>query len=249
MISWPLLVATEAEAPRLAMKTLGMIGGMSWQSTMPYYDVVNRAVAERLGGYHSAKILLLSVDFAEIEACMSSSRWEEAGKMLGDAAARLEGAGAELLLLCTNTLHKVAPQIEARIRIPFLHIVDAAAEEIRRVGARRVGLLATRFTMEQDFYRDRLAGHGIQTLVPDEADRAEVHRIIFDELVHGRAEDASRREVRRIAAALADRGAQGVVLACTELAMILGPGDAPCPVFDTTELHARAGAARALDGS
>ena len=231
------------------MKTLGMIGGMSWQSTMPYYSVVNRAVAERLGGYHSAKILLLSVDFAEIEARMRPGRWEEAGELLASAAATLEAAGADLLLLCTNTLHKVAPQIEARVRIPFLHIVDAAAEELQRSGTRRVGLLATRFTMEQDFYRDRLAGHGIESLIPDEEDRAAVHRIIFDELVHGRAEEASRREVRRIAAGLAQWGAQGVVLGCTELAMVLGPEDAPCPVFDTTELHARIAASRVLDAS
>ena len=180
---------------------------------------------------------------------MHSGRWREAGELLADAAATLESAGAELLLLCTNTLHKVAPQIEARVRIPFLHIVDAAADELRRVGARRVALLATRFTMEEDFYRDRLASQGIATLIPDEKDRATVHRIIFDELVHGRVEDGSRREMRRIAAALAQGGAEGVLLACTELAMVLGPGDVPCPVLDTTVLHARAAALRALDGA
>jgi aspartate racemase len=231
------------------MKTIGMIGGMSWQSTMPYYDIVNRIVAERLGGYHSAKILLLSVDFAEIEVLMRSGRWDEAGELLASAAARLERAGAELLVLCTNTLHRVAPQIEARVRIPFLHVVDVTAQEIHRVGARRVGLLATRFTMEQEFYRERLAGHGIESLIPAEEDRAAVHRIIFEELVLGRVEDRSRREMRRIATELATWGAEGVVLACTELAMVLGPGDVPFALFDTTAIHARQAALRALDGA
>jgi aspartate racemase len=230
------------------MKTIGMLGGMSWQSTMPYYDIVNRIVAERLGGYHSAKILLLSVDFAEIETLMRSGRWDDAGEALASAAATLERAGAELLVLCTNTLHRVAPRIEARLSIPFLHVVDATAEEIHRTGARRVGLLATRFTMEQDFYRERLAGHGIETLIPGEEDRAAVHRIIFEELVLGRVEERSRHEMRRISTGLAARGAQGVVLACTELAMVLAPTDVPFAVFDTTAIHARQAALRALDG-
>ena len=223
-----------------------MIGGMSWQSTMPYYDIANRMVAERLGGLHSAKILLLSVDFAEIATLMHTGRWDELGERLASDAATLEGAGAQLLVLCTNTLHRVAPQIEARVRIPFLHIADASARELQRANTRRVGLLATRFTMEQDFYTERLATHGIDSVIPAEEDRAILHRIIFDELVLGRVEDSSRRELRRIATALIARGAEGVLLACTELAMGLAPEDVPFRVFDSTALHAREAASLAM---
>ena len=231
------------------MKTLGMIGGMSWQSTVPYYEIANRVVAERLGGLHSAKILLLSVDFDELAALMHDGRWEEAGEKLAADAATLESAGAQLLVLCTNTLHRVAPQIEARVRIPFLHIADCAARAIQQTGARRVGLLATRFTMEQPFYTERLASHGIDSVVPEEEDRAILHRIIFDELCVGRVEESSRGELRRIATALVARGAQSVLLACTELAMGLAPADVPFRLFDTTALHAREAALRATETS
>jgi aspartate racemase len=224
-----------------------MIGGMSWQSTVPYYQVVNRLVAERLGGFHSAKLLLYSVDFAEVESMMREARWDEAGNFLGDAAARLEQGGAELLILCVNTLHRVAPQVEARIRIPFLHIVDAAATEIHRARVSQVGLLATRFTMEESFYRERLASHGIETLIPEAEDRGILHRIIFEELVHGTAVPASEKELRRISEQLIRRGAQGIVLGCTELAVLLGSGDLSVPVFDTTEIHAREAVRRALE--
>ena len=228
------------------MKTIGMLGGMSWQSTMPYYDIANRMVAERLGGLHSARILLFSVDFAEVATLMHAGRWEEVGERLASAAGTLEKAGAELLVLCTNTLHRVAPHIEARVRIPFLHIVDAAAREIHRVGARRVGLLATRFTMEEAFYRERLAQHGIDSVIPGEEDRAIVHRIIFEELVLGRVEEAARREMRRIAATLVAQEADGVLLGCTELAMLLKPDEVPFRLFDTTVLHAREAARFAM---
>jgi aspartate racemase len=231
------------------MRTLGLLGGMSWQSTVQYYELINRTVAERLGGSHSAKLLLLSVDFAELEVLMNSARWDEAGAALAVAAGKLEAAGAGLLVLCTNTLHKVAPQIQAAVHIPLLHIADVAAREIQRAGMRRVGVLATRFTMEQDFYRDRLARHGVEMLIPAAEDRATVHRIIFDELVRGRVNEASRREMKRIAATLATQGAEGVLLGCTELAMVLQPQDVALRLFDTTALHAREAAGWALEGA
>jgi aspartate racemase len=225
-----------------------MIGGMSWQSTVPYYQLANRLVGERLGGFHSAKLLLSNVDFAEVEPLMRESRWDEAGKLLADVAVRLEQAGAELLILCTNTFHKVAPAIEARLHIPFLHIVDATSREIRRAAVRRVGLIATRFTMEEAFYRDRLSAQGIDSLIPPQAERIATHRIIFEELVHGRVVESSREAMRGIAGRLVQSGAEGIVLGCTELAMILGPRDVSVPLFDTTTIHAREAVERALEG-
>jgi aspartate racemase len=231
------------------MKTIGLVGGMSWESTVPYYQLVNRAVKERLGGLHSAKVVLVSVDFHEIEARMRAGLWDRLGEELADAALRVEAAGADMLLLCTNTLHKVAPQIEARIRIPLLHIVDPTGREIRRRGLRRVGLLATRFTMEEAFYRDRLArDHGIETLVPPAEDRDVVHRIIFEELCLGTVLGASRDEYLRVARGLVERGAEGVILGCTEIGMLLADGDLGVPFFDTTALHAGAAALLAVDG-
>jgi aspartate racemase len=230
------------------VKTIGMIGGMSWQSTVPYYQLANRLVAERLGGFHSAKLLLSNVDFAEVEPLMREGWWNEAGQLLAEIAVRLEQAGAELLILCTNTLHKVAPAIEARLRIPFLHIVDATAREIRRAAVRRAGLIATRFTMEEAFYRERLSSQGIETLIPPEAERIAAHRIIFEELVHGRIVESSQRTMRSIAGQLVQGGAEGIILGCTELAVILGPEDVSVPLFDTTTIHAREAVERALDG-
>ena len=229
------------------MKTLGLLGGMSWQSTVPYYQLINRRVAERLGGFHSARLLLFSVDFADVEALMRSGRWDEAGELLAGAAGRLEAGGAELVVLCTNTLHRVAPRIERAIGVPFLHIVDVTAAAISRAGVRQVGLLATRFTMEDGFYVDRLAARGVETLVPGPAERELLHRIIFDELVHGTVTEASRRAVREMALKLVDRGVGGVILGCTELPMALSGPDVPVPLFDTTTLHALAAADRALE--
>ena len=217
---------------------LGLLGGMSWESTLPYYRLLNEAVRERCGGLHSAKILLASVDFAEIEALMRSGRWDEAGAFLGRTAAVLERAGAEGLLLCTNTLHKVAPAIERAVAIPLLHIVEPTALAVRHAGVTRVGLLATAFTMEAEFYVERLRGHGLDVLIPIAADRAEVHRIIFDELCRGRVLDASRRAYQAVIGRLADRGAQGIILGCTEIALLIGPQDSLLPLFDTTALHA-----------
>ena len=231
------------------MKTIGLIGGMSWESTIPYYRIVNEAVAKRLGGLHSAKVLLASVDFAEVEAMQRSGDWAAAGQLLADSARALERAGADFLVVCTNTMHKVADAIEGAVGIPLLHIADATAAEVKALGLRRVGLLGTRFTMEQDFYKARLRGrHGIEAIVPAEADRGIVHRVIYDELCLGKVLSPSREEYRRIIRGLVDQGAQGIVLACTEIPMLVGAADSPVPVFDTTALHARKAAECALDG-
>jgi aspartate racemase len=231
------------------MKTIGMIGGMSWESTVPYYRIANETVARRLGGLHSAKILLASVDFDEVEKLQRAGDWEAAGRMLAETARTLEGAGADFLVVCTNTMHRVAPAIEAAARIPLLHIADAAAAEMKAKGVRRAGLLGTRFTMEQDFYRARLRDrHGIEAIVPPEADREAVHRVIYDELCLGKVLDGSRAEYRRIMRGLVEAGAQAIVLACTEIPMLVGSGDATVPVIDTTALHARMAAEWAIDG-
>ena len=220
------------------MKTLGLLGGMSWESTIPYYRLINEAVRDRCGGLHSARLLLSSVDFAPIEILMREGHWDDAGKHLGKCAAVLERAGAEALVLCTNTLHKVAPAIEAAISIPLLHIVDPTAAAIQRAGVARIGLLATRFTMEGDFYIERLRQCGLDPIVPTKADRDEAHRIIFEELVLGRTLASSRRAYLDIIARLAADGAQGVIFGCTEISLLLKPEDSSLPVFDTTALHA-----------
>ena len=232
------------------MKTIGLIGGMSWESTVPYYRLVNEAVARRLGGLHSAKVLLASVDFAEVEAMQRGGDWAAAARLLADTARSLERAGADFLVVCTNTMHKVADEIEGAVGIPLLHIADATAAEVKARGLSKVGLLGTRFTMEQDFYRARLRDrHGIEAVTPGEADRALVHRVIYDELCLGKVLDPSRGEYRRIIRGLVEQGAQGVVLACTEIPMLVGAADSPVPVFDTTALHARTAAEWALDGA
>ncbi|MBE0622980.1 MAG: aspartate/glutamate racemase family protein [Burkholderiales bacterium] len=230
------------------MRTIGLIGGMSWESTVPYYRIINEAVKERLGGLHSAKLVLYSVDFHEIEHLQHSGDWIAAGRLLAQAARSLRAAGADFLVLCTNTMHKVADAIEGAVDIPLYHIADATAEEIKRNGLASVGLLGTRFTMEQEFYKGRLReGHGIDVVIPDEIDREIVHRVIYDELCLGKIIDASRTEYRRIIQRLAERGAQGVILGCTEISMLVGAKDSPVPVFDTTSIHARGAAHWALD--
>jgi len=229
------------------MKTIGLIGGMSWESTVPYYRQVNEAVKARLGGLHSARVVLYSVDFHEIEALQRSGDWAAAGRLLADAARALEAAGADFLVLCTNTMHKVAADIEAAVGIPLLHIADPTAVAIRQAGLSTVGLLGTRFTMEQAFYRDRLVErHGLRVLVPDDADREVVHRVIYEELCLGVTAPSSRAAYRRIMADLVARGAQAIVLGCTEISLLVGADDAAVPLFDTTALHARAAAEEAL---
>jgi aspartate racemase len=222
------------------VKTIGLIGGMSWESTVPYYRVINETVRTRLGGLHSAKIILYSVDFHDIERLQQAGDWPEAGRQLAQAARSLELAGADCLVLCTNTMHRVAPAIEEAVAIPFFHIADPTAEEIKRTGLVRVGLLGTRFTMEQEFYRHRLQDlHGVDVLVPDDADREIIHRVIYDELCLGKVLDASRGQYRRIITRLVERGAQAVILGCTEISLLVGAEDSPVPVFDTTSIHAR----------
>ena len=229
------------------MKIIGLIGGMSWESTVPYYRQINETVKERLGGLHSAKIILYSVDFHDIERLQHAGDWDVAGAMLAEAARSLQAAGANFLVLCTNTMHKVASAIEAAVTIPLLHIADPTAAEIRAAGHASVGLLGTRFTMEQDFYRDRLSErHGLRVIVPGPEDRETVHRIIYDELCLGIVKDASRIEYRRIMADLASKGAQAIILGCTEISLLVTGQDAAVPLFDTTAIHARAAAEAAL---
>ncbi len=228
------------------MKTIGLLGGMSWESTIPYYRLINQAVKHRLGGLHSARLLLHSVDFAEIEALQRNGDWDAAGRQLAAAARGLEVAGADLLLIGTNTMHKVAATIEAAIAIPLLHVGDATARAVRAAGITRVGLLGTRFTMEQDFYVDRLASHGLEVLVPPPDDREQVHRVIYHELCAGRFEPASRERFRQIMAGLVARDVQGIILGCTEIGLLVDDGDAAVPLFDTTRLHAQAAVAAAL---
>lgn len=229
------------------MKTIGLIGGMSWESTVPYYRQINESVKRQLGGLHSARIVLYSVDFHEVEQLQRAGDWAAAGALLAGAARALEAAGADFLVLCTNTMHKVAPAIEAAVAIPLLHIADPTAAAIQRAGLASVGLLGTRFTMEEDFYRARLVErHGLQVLTPTPPEREVVHRVIYQELCLGKVEPASRLAFQRIMAALAARGAQAVILGCTEISLLVGQQDAGLPLFDTTALHARAAAQQAL---
>jgi aspartate racemase len=230
------------------MRTLGLIGGMSWESTVPYYRIINQRVRETLGGLHSAKLLLHSVDFAQIEALQRAGHWDAAGAQLADAARGLRLAGADAIVVCTNTMHLVAPAIEAAVDIPLLHIADATAQRIRAAGLTRVALLGTRFTMEQTFYRERIEAAGVEVLTPDIRQRDEVHRVIYDELCLGRILDASRDAYKAIMDDMVIRGAQGVILGCTEIGLLLGEGDATVPLFDTARIHAEAAADWALAG-
>jgi aspartate racemase len=232
------------------MKTVGLIGGMSWESTVPYYRLINETVKKRLGGLHSAKIVLYSVDFHDIERLQQTGDWPAAGALLAGAARSLEAAGADFLVLCTNTMHKVADHIEAAVAIPLLHIVDPTAAAIKGAGHTTVGLLGTRFTMEQAFYRERLIErHGLQVLVPEAADREAIHRIIFEELCLGVVRPESRSLYRNIMAKLAAQGAEAIILGCTEISLLVSQADAEVPLFDTTALHAQAAAEWALAAS
>lgn len=223
------------------MKTIGLLGGMSWQSTVEYYRFINQGVQARLGGQHSAQILLYSVDFAEIEAYQMAGEWDAAAEVLIAGAKRLKAGGADAYLLCTNTMHKLAPQLEAAVDLPLIHIADPTAQAINAAGIRKIGLLGTRFTMEEGFYRGRLAAaHGLEVITPDEADRAEVHRIIYEELVLGTVREPSRAAYQNVIGRLAGQGAEGVILGCTEIMLLVRPEDSLIPTFDTTQLHAKA---------
>ncbi|HEH9401611.1 TPA: aspartate/glutamate racemase family protein [Aeromonas sobria] len=229
------------------MKCIGLLGGMSWESTVSYYQALNRGVRTQLGGLHSARVLLNSVDFAEIERLQHAGDWPDSARLLAAEARKLQAGGADFLLIGTNTMHKVAPEIEAAIDIPLLHIADATAAKLRADGITRVGLLGTRFTMEQDFYKGRLQERfGLAVLVPDEAGHQRVHRIIYDELCLGEIRESSRAEYLAIIAGLAAAGAEAVILGCTEIALLVGDARAAVPLYDTTAIHAEAAVALAL---
>jgi aspartate racemase len=228
------------------MLTIGMLGGMSWESSAEYYRLANELVAARLGGLHSAKCVLLSVDFDSIERLQATAQWEEAGLLLSEAARSVEAAGADVLVLCTNTMHKVADAVAAAVNIPLLHIADVTAAAIRDAGLNTIGLLGTAFTMEESFYRDRLSSHGLTTLVPDPHDRVTVHRIIYDELCLGIIKEESRQAYREVIARLIAAGAEGIVLGCTEIELLVTAEDSAVPVFATTRLHVTAAVDAAL---
>ena len=228
------------------MRTIGMIGGMSWESTALYYKVINQETQRLLGGQHNARSVVLSVDFAEIEAHQVAGRWDEAAAVLCEAAKTLAGAGAEIMILCTNTMHKVASAVAEATDAKFIHIADPTAEQIRKHGIQAVGLLGTRYTMEEEFYRQRIECAGLKVIVPERQERDEVHRIIYDELCHGVIKEASRRRYQDIVRSLRARGAEGVILGCTEIGMLLESRDVDLPLFDTARLHAAAAVTEAL---
>ncbi|TSA31300.1 MAG: aspartate/glutamate racemase family protein [Porphyromonadaceae bacterium] len=221
------------------MKVIGLIGGMSWESSAVYYDIINKTVKEKLGGHHSCKCLMYSVDFAVIEKLQHEGNWKQLTQIMIDAAQRLERGGAELLVIATNTMHKIAPEVEKSVRIPLIHIVDAVAEKIRAQGLSKAALLGTRYTMEQEFYKGRLTEkHGIEVIIPDLPGIEMVHRIIYRELVMGVIREESRQECIRIIQKLIDRGAEGIILGCTEIPLLVKQADCAVPVFDTTTIHA-----------
>ena len=229
------------------MKTIGLIGGMSWESTESYYRAINEGIKNRLGGLHSAKLVLVSVDFAEIEELQRQGKWSETGNILSNAAQRLEKAGADFILVCTNTMHLVAPEIQAAVSIPLLHIADATAEEIKQSGISNIGLLGTAFTMEEDFYKGRLEQkYGLNVVIPNKVDRKIIHQIIYGELCLGKIKDSSRKEYLRIIDALIEQGAEGVILGCTEIALLVKPEDTKVKLFDTTKIHAQKAVEKAV---
>ncbi|MEA5452866.1 aspartate/glutamate racemase family protein [Leptolyngbya sp. CCNP1308] len=230
------------------MKTIGLIGGMSWESSLEYYRILNQTTRARRGGLHSAKVILFSVDFADMAALQHQGDWAEISGILIEAGQQLQMAGAGMVLICANTMHRLADDIEARISIPLLHIADVTADCVKAQRLQRIGLLGTRFTMEQDFYRDRLTQHGLEVLVPDAAGREAVHQIIYDELCQGRFTPASRETILALCEQLATAGAEGVILGCTELELLVGDATAAVPLFPTTRIHAEAAVELALGG-
>jgi len=228
------------------MKTIGLIGGMSWRSTIEYYKIINDHISKKLGNFHSAKIVLYSVDFEEIEQLQRKGKWDEATVIIIDAAKRIEKAGADFVLICTNTMHKMAEEVKANISIPLLHIADATAKEIEKKGFKKVGLLGTMFTMEQDFYKDVLVRHKLEVLIPCQADREIMHKIIFWELILGKIKVSSQQKCKEIIEKLSDRGCEGIILGCTELPLLIKQKDSDVQLFDTTKIHAIAAAESAL---
>ena len=228
------------------MKTIGLIGGMSWESTVTYYKIINETVKERLGGFHSGKILLYSVDFAEIEECQAKGEREKSAEILSEAAENLEKAGADFIVICTNTMHKVAGKIQENIKIPVIHIADATAHKLKQDGILKTALLGTKYTMTQDFYKEKLRENGIEVLIPEEKDIEIVNHVIYEELCLGKILDSSRKEYIRIIDGLKEKGAQGVILGCTEIGLLISQKDSPLPVYDTTEIHALSACEKAL---
>lgn len=230
------------------MKTIGLIGGMSWESSLTYYRLINETVKARLGELHSAKSILYSVDFAEIEILQRTGEWAKAAQMLAEAAKSLERGGADFIVLCTNTMHKVADEMQAAVHIPLLHIADATAQVVKAVGIQRIGLLGTRFTMEEEFYKGRLAEkYGLQVSIPGQPEREIVHRIIYDELVLGKIRQASKEQYSAIIAQMIADGAEGIILGCTEIGLLIQQQDSQVPLFDTTRIHAEAAVTYALE--
>jgi aspartate racemase len=230
------------------MKTIGMIGGMSWESSIEYYRIINEKVKEKLGGLHSAKSMMYSVDFADVETLQHAGRWEDATQAMIEAARHVEAGGADFLIICTNTMHKMADEVEAAIEIPLLHIADATAEVIKSQGLTKIGLLGTKFTMEEDFYRGRLVEkHGLNVLIPEADDREIVHRVIYDELVLGEIKSESREQYKQIIEKLITAGAQGIILGCTEIGLLVKEEDSRVPLFDTTYIHAVSAVEMALE--
>lgn len=228
------------------MKTIGLLGGMSWESTVPYYQIINEEVKNKLGGLHSAKIILYSVEFDEIEKCQSSGNWKKSGDILGKAAQNLEAAGADFILICTNTMHKVVPQISSMIDIPIIHIADATADELQMNQIEKVGLLGTKYTMTQDFYKKKLIDRGIDVIIPDDTDIDVINDIIFHELCLGIIKEESRIKFKKIIESLKKKGATGVILGCTEIGLLIHQADSTLPVYDTTLIHAKKAAEIAL---
>lgn len=220
------------------MKTIGLIGGMSWESTQTYYRLINQKVRAQLGGLHSAKVVLYSLDFATIEPLQRNEDWDTTAEILGSAAQSLESAGADFVVVCTNTMHKVAPQIEQSVQIPLLHIADATARVLQQDKVKRVGLLGTKFTMEQDFYRERLQQHGIEVIIPTTKQREQVHSVIFNELCQGITDPKSKAAYQKIIADLGEQGAEAVILGCTEIGLLIQQEDTKLRLYDTTEIHA-----------
>lgn len=221
------------------MKTIGLIGGMSWESTVPYYQIINEEVKNRLGGLHSAKIILYSVEFDEIEKCQSSGDWDKSAMILGNAAKGLEAAGADLILICTNTMHKVVPQIASMVHIPIIHIADATADELEKCHINRIALLGTKYTMTQDFYKQKLIDRGLDVMIPEDEDIEVINSIIFHELCVGEIKDSSRKKFQQVIDKLREKGAEGVILGCTEIGLLIHQSDSSLPIFDTTQIHAK----------
>ncbi len=228
------------------MKTIGLIGGMSWESTVTYYQIVNQVVKQELGGLHSAKVLLYSVDFQEIEACQANGEWEKSAEILSKVAMNLEKAGADFIVICTNTMHKIVPQIQSKIRIPILHIAEATAQVLNERQIKKVALFGTKYTMKQDFYKEKLIEAGIDVLIPDDEDIDLINYVIYNELCLGNISDKSKQEYLRIINLMKEKGAQGVILGCTEIGLLIKQKDTDLPVFDTTEIHAREAALFAM---